>query len=77
MLAEATTQTSYYDERHGGAYDCGAADSYYGREYNPHYYVGDSYNSPRIELAQMAAREIVAYSVGYANNEVTGNKKDY
>ena len=66
----------YYDERHGGPYDRGTADSYYGREYNPHYYVGDSYNSPRIELAQMTALEIVAYTAGFKDNERSGNKKD-
>ena len=77
MLAEATTRSGYYDERHGGPYDRGAADSYYGREYNPHYFVGDSYNSARIELALMTTQEIVAYTVGYANNEADGNKKEY
>ena len=77
MLAETTTRSGYYDQRHGGPYDRGAADSWYGREYNPHYFVGDSYNSPRIELSQMTTQEIVAYTVGYANNEADGTKKDY
>ena len=77
MLAEATKRSGYYDERHGGPYDRGTADSYYGREYNPHYFVGDSYNSPKIELAQMTTQEIVAYTVGYANNEADGDKKEY
>jgi hypothetical protein len=39
--------------------------------------LGDSYNSPRIELALMTTQEIVAYTVGYANNEADGNKKEY
>jgi hypothetical protein len=77
MQLEIHTQSGYYDERHGGPYDRGAADSYYGRKYNPHYFVGDSYNSPRIELSQMSTQEIVAYTVGYANNEADGTKKDY
>ena len=76
MLAEHT-QTGYYNERHGGAYDRGQADSYYGREYNPHYFVGDTYNSPKIELAQMTAHEITAYTAGYTNNELFGDKKSY
>jgi hypothetical protein len=76
MLAEHT-QTGYYNERHGGAYDRGQADSYYGREYNPHYFVSDSYNSPRIELSQMTAHEIVAYTAGYRDNEARGDKKDW
>ena len=67
----------YYDQRHGGPYDRGQADSYYGREYDPHYYVGDTGNSPRIELLQMTAEEIVAYTAGYRDNEASNNKKDW
>ena len=64
------------DERHGGPYDRGTADSYYGRDYNPHYFVGDSYNSPRVDLAQMSAHEIVAYTAGFRDNELANNYKD-
>ena len=64
------------DERHGGPFDRGTADSYYGRGYNPHYFVGDSYNSPRIEMAQMSADEIIAYTVGFKDNELANNFKD-
>ena len=64
------------DERHGGPYDRGTADSYYGRGYNPHYFVGDSYNSPRVDLAQMTAHEIVAYTAGFRDNEQANNFKD-
>lgn len=66
----------YYDERHGGPYDRGTADSYYGRDYAPHYFVGDSYNTPRVELEQMTTQEIVAYTAGFLYNERSGNKKD-
>ena len=76
MIEELAT-SGYYTERHGGTYDRGLADSYYGRDYNPHYFVGDSYNSPRIELAQMTAREIVAYTAGYRDNEARGDKKEW
>ena len=64
------------DERHGGPYDRGTADSYYGRDYNPHYFVGDSYNSPRVEKASMTADEIVAYTAGFRDNELANNFKD-
>jgi hypothetical protein len=77
MLAEAINCSGYYDERHGGPYDCGSADSWYGREYNPHYFVDHTYNSPLIDLEHMTAQEIVAYTAGYRNNEDSGNKKDY
>jgi hypothetical protein len=71
MLAEYT-KSGCYDQRHGGAYDRGSADSYYGREYNPHYFSGDTYNSAKIELAAMTAEEISAYTAGYRDTEFNG-----
>ena len=64
-----------YDERHGGPYDRGSADSYYGRGFNPHYYTGDTYNSERVE--DLTAEEIEAYKAGYDDNEEDGNFKDW
>jgi hypothetical protein len=66
-----------YDERHGGPYDRGTADSYYGRGMNPHYYAGDTYNSLRIELNEMTKEEIEAYRKGYEDNETSGDYKDW
>lgn len=57
--------TTEYDTRHGGPFDRGSADAYYGRSFNPHYYVGDTYSTTRVDLKDMNAKEIVAYSVGY------------
>ena len=71
------TQTGYHDQRHGGPYDRGQADSYYGREYWPHYFVGDTHRSLRIDMAQMTAAEITAYTAGYRDNEATGDKKEW
>jgi hypothetical protein len=76
MIAEQT-RSAYYDQRHGGPYDRGAADSYYNRGYNPHYFVGDSYNSPRITLEQMTPAEITAYTAGYRYNEELGDHKEW
>jgi hypothetical protein len=64
-----------YDKRHGGPYDRGAADSYYGRGFNPHYYKGATYSSEKVELADMNAEDIVAYTAGYNDNEDAGDKK--
>ena len=71
------TETTKFDQRHGSPYDRGSADSYYGREYNPHYFTGDSFNSTRIELQDMSAHEIVAYTAGFRDNEANGNKKEW
>ena len=66
-----------YDNRHGGPYDRGGADSYYRRRFSPHYFVGDSYQSERIEEDDMTEEEIEAYRAGFNENEKLGNFKDY
>jgi hypothetical protein len=73
MIKEQTR----YDTRHGGAYDRGSADSYYSRGFNPHYYVEGTSTSPRVELAQMTAQEIEAYTAGFNDNELFGDKKSW
>jgi hypothetical protein len=63
------------DKRHGGPYDRGSADSYYRRGRDPHYYVGGTGTSKKVEYDDMTAAEIAAYHLGYANNEAEGNFK--
>ena len=53
--------------RHGGPYDRGDADKYYGRPYNPHYYLGDTYSTPMVSEKNMTEDQINAYKAGYAN----------
>lgn len=65
------------DTRHGGPYDRGMADSYYGRGRRPHYYIGDTGNSPRVEAKDMTLDEIAAYHAGFDDNEDEGNFKDW
>ena len=55
--------------RHGGPEDRGSADSYYRRTFNPHYYKGGTHTSERIDLKDMTAKEITAYTKGYNDNE--------
>jgi hypothetical protein len=70
-----TAIKTQYDERHGGPYDRGNADSYYGRDFNPHYFTYATYSGPEIEMKDMTAYEITAYTAGYNDNEKSGNKK--
>lgn len=63
---------SNYDRRHGGPYDRGSADRYYGRGFNPHFFKGDTHRSELVELKDMTADEITAYTVGF--REETGRK---
>lgn len=66
-----------YDKRHGGAWDRGSADSYYGRSAIPHYFKGNTYTSEKVEAKDMLIGEIEAYYAGYEWNEKHGDKKDY
>jgi hypothetical protein len=66
-----------YDERHGGPFDRGGADFWYGRGYTPHYYKGGSYTSDRVEKANMTKAEIAAYRAGYKQAEERGDQKDW
>ena len=66
-----------YSKRHGGPFDRGSADSYYRRGAEPHYYVGATYSTPRVERERMTEEEINAYMAGYEDNEKSGNFKDW
>ena len=68
---------SKYDQRHGGPYDRGRADSYYRRGFRPHYFKGATYSSDRVDEQHMTAEEIAAYKAGYYDNEDAGDYKDW
>jgi hypothetical protein len=68
---------SELDMRHGSPYDRGRADSYYQRPFDPHYFVKDTYNSPKISAADMSAAEVVLYAKGFTDNEERGHFKDW
>jgi hypothetical protein len=61
--------------RHGGVYDRGSADAWYGREVNPHYFTGGTYQSTKIEEVDMSEEEIAAYMAGY--NETAFAQKEW
>lgn len=65
-----------YDQRHGGAWDRGSADSYYGRPRRPHYFVGATYQSEEI-IPEPDSPEYEAYMAGYDDNEASGSKKEW
>lgn len=53
------------DKRHGGPFERGSADAYYGRSYNPHYMRGSTLYGTRIESHDMSPFEIHQYAYGY------------
>ena len=70
-----TTTKPQYDKSHGSPYDRGAADSYYGRAFDPHCFIYGSYNSPRVDMSDMSSDQITAYTKGFNTNEEQGHKK--
>ncbi len=66
-----------YNNRHGGPFDRGSADSWYSRRRDPHYYVGGTAVSDKVEAKDMSAAEISEYMAGYEYNEEFGGKKEY
>ena len=64
-----------YNQRHGGPYDRGGADSYYRRRREPHYFVGATGQSPKIDERDMTQEELDAYNAGFDDNESEGNFK--
>lgn len=64
-----------YSKVHGGAFDRGSADSYYGRPRDPHMWPSGTYKGQRVDKEQMTPVEIQAYLAGYQWNEQFGDKK--
>ena len=60
--------------KHGSPIDRGAADRYYGRPYDPHWYPEGTGNGSRVELKDMTPDEIVAYTKGFKTEE---SRKDW
>jgi len=63
-------------KRHGGPYDRGAADSYYGRPRSPHYYEGATYATKRI-VCEPGSNEEYEYNTGFDDNEYEQNFKEW
>ena len=62
-----------WDDRHGGPYDRGGADSYYRRSKRPHYRLGQV----QIDEKNMTEEEKTQYYQGFSDNEKDGDFKDY
>jgi hypothetical protein len=71
-MTETITQ---YDTRHGGAWDRGSADAWYGREFRPHYFRGATHQSEEILIEDATSPEYEAYAAGY--NETPFGQKEW
>ena len=63
-----------FSTAHGSPRDRGSADRYYGRPFNPHWYPEGTGKGSRVELQDMTADEIVAYTKGFNEEE---DRKDW
>lgn len=70
-----TTDNITFDQRHGGPFDRGGADSYYGRPFAPHYWTGGTGKGLEMTAALMTAEELAAYKAGWDENEASGDRK--
>lgn len=59
-------------KRHGGPWDRGSADAWYGRGKAPHYFIGATYSTEIVREELMTNDEIQAYMDGY--NQQTERK---
>ena len=62
------------NKRHGGPYDRGSADAYYGRQIKPHYFAGRTYSSVYHPEQDMTDKQIDEYLDGYSS---TTDRKDW
>lgn len=64
-----------YSTHHGGPYDRGAADCYYGRPFAPHYW--DSKRSHNRIKIEEGTEDYLAYAQGYKDQAESGEEKDW
>lgn len=75
LVVRALRGVQFDRERHGGLYDRGSADSYYGRPRKPHWFPMGTYNG--VEMTELTEVEVAEYNAGYDANEASGSKKDW
>lgn len=65
-----------YSKKHGGPYDRGSADAYYGRAFDPHYWTNGTGGGDRIKI-EKGTPEYEAYRAGYQDQVNSGEFKEY
>lgn len=67
------------NEKSGNPYNRGEADSYYHRDFDPHFYpnLSNLGMGTRYGKDMMSDEQIAEYTLGYDNNERVGCKKEW
>lgn len=64
-------------KKHGSPYDRGAADAYYERPFDPHYWPQGTYKGVRINADEMTEDDLNEYRQGYNDQMESGDFKDW
>jgi hypothetical protein len=75
QIVRALRGWQFTRDTHGSLYDRGSADSYYGRNPNPHYGGVGGGSGPNVPVNDEAS--VKEYMAGYNQNEQLNNKKDW
>jgi hypothetical protein len=75
QIVQALRGPQFDRKLHGGLFDRGSADSYYGRPRDPHWYPDGTYKGQKI--TQLNRAEVEEYLDGYEWNERYGDKKSW
>jgi hypothetical protein len=75
QIVQALRGPQFDRDRHGGLFDRGSADSYYGRCAEPHWWPQGTGNGIKVTALNQA--EIDEYLTGYEWNELHGDKKSW
>jgi hypothetical protein len=74
-IVQALRGPQFDRKMHGGLFDRGSADSYYGRPRDPHYWPEGTGHG--VKVTQLNAAEVEEYHAGYDYNERYGDKKSW
>ena len=74
-IVQALRGPQFDKKLHGGLFDRGSADSYYGRPRDPHWWTEGTGHGQKV--TQLNAAEIEEYLAGYDYNEQYGDKKSW
>ncbi len=74
-IVQALRGPQFDRKTHGGLFDRGSADSYYGRPRDPHWWTEGTGHGQKV--TQLNAAEIEEYHAGYDYNERYGDKKSW
>ena len=75
QIVQALRGPQFDRKLHGGLFDRGSADSYYGRPKDPHWWPEGTGHGKQV--TELNEAEVAEYLAGYEWNELHGDKKSW